>query len=55
MFGEMGVAAGSDHRVVTENFLHFEQADARFDQVGGIAVAKAMRRNSFFKPICSVT
>jgi hypothetical protein len=29
----MGVAAGGDHRVVTEDFLHFEQVDTRFDQM----------------------
>jgi len=50
----MGVAAGGDHRMVAEDFLHFEQVDARFDQMGGI-VAKAVRRNSFFKPISAAT
>ncbi len=39
LFGEMGVAAGGDHRMVTEDFLHFEQVDARFDQVSGIGMA----------------
>lgn len=55
LFGEVGVTTGGDHRVVTENLLYFEQVNARFDQMGGIAMAQAMRRNSFFKPICSVT
>lgn len=55
MFGEMGITAGGDHRMVTEDFLHFEQVNTRFDQMSCIGMAKAVRRNSFFKPICSVT
>ena len=55
LFGEMGVATGGNHRVVTEDFLHFEQVYTRLNQVGSVAVTKAMRGNSFFKPICSVT
>lgn len=51
MLGEMGVTTGGDHRMVTENFLHFEQVNARFDQMSGIGMAKTVRRNSFFKPI----
>ncbi len=38
LFGEVGVAAGGDHRVVTEDLLHFEQVNARFDQMRGIAM-----------------
>ena len=55
MFGEMGITAGSDHRVMTEDFLHFEQVNACFDQMSCIGMAKAVRRNSFFKPISAVT
>ena len=47
MFGEMGVTAGGDHRVVTEDFLHFEQVNARFHQMGGVAMPQAMRGNFF--------
>jgi len=36
LFGQMGIAAGGDHRVVTEDFLHFEQVNTRFHQVGGV-------------------
>ena len=50
LFGEMGVAQGREDGLVAEDFLHFQQVDARFNQMGGIAVAQAVRRNSFFKP-----
>jgi len=55
MFGKMGITTGGDHRVVTEDFLHFEQVNTRFDQMGSIRMAKAVRCNSFFKPISAVT
>lgn len=50
LFGEVGVANGGKNGQVTENLLYFEQIDARFNQMGRIAVAQAVRCNSFFKP-----
>ncbi len=38
--GQVSVFGGSQDRVVTEDPLYFEQVDARFDQMGGITVAK---------------
>ena len=46
----MSVFGGSQNGVVTEDPLYFEQVDARFDQVGGITVAKAVRGDLFFMP-----
>ncbi len=39
LFGEMGVAQGGEDGLVAENLLHFQQVDARFNQMCGIAVA----------------
>jgi hypothetical protein len=49
--GQVGIASGGQDTVVAEDFLDFEQINARFDQMSGIGMAKAVRRNSFFKPI----
>ena len=43
----MGVFGGGQDGAVTEDFLYLEQVDARFDQVGGIAVTKIVRGNLF--------
>ena len=37
--GQAGVFGGGEDGAVTEDFLYFEQVDARFDQMGGITVA----------------
>ena len=50
LFGEMGVAQGGEDGLMAEDFLHFQQVNARFNQMRGIAVAQAVWRNSFFKP-----
>ena len=50
LFGEVGVTQGGEDGLVTENLLHFQQVNTRFDQVGGIAVAQTVWRDSFFKP-----
>ena len=50
LFGEMGVAQGGEDGLMAEDLLHFQQIDTRFNQMGGIAVAQAVWRNSFFKP-----
>ena len=36
---QVGIADGGEYGVMAEEFLYFNQVDARFDQVGGIAVA----------------
>ena len=46
----MSVFGGGQDGVVTENSLYFEQVNARFDQMGGITVAKAVRGDLFFIP-----
>ena len=35
----MGISGRGQNAAVTEDFLYFEQIDAGFDQMGGIAVA----------------
>ncbi len=52
---QMGVADRREDRVMAENALHLGQFDAGLDQVSGIGVAKAVRRNLFFKPQDSTT
>jgi hypothetical protein len=41
---------GGQDTVVTEDFLDFEQVNARFDQMRSVAVAKTVRGNLFFMP-----
>lgn len=55
MVGEVGVADGGEDGLVPEDLLHFEQVDARFDQVSCIGMAQAVWRNAFFKPQSRVT
>ena len=50
LVGQVGVADGGEYRVVAEVFLDFDEVDARFDQVGCIAVAQAVRADVFFRP-----
>jgi len=38
LVGQVGITGRGENRVVAEEFLHFDQIDTRFDQVGGIAV-----------------
>jgi hypothetical protein len=38
LVGQVGVADGGENGVMAENLLHFDQVDAGFDQVGGVAV-----------------
>ena len=52
---EVGVTRGGEDAVVAENLLHFQQIDAGFDQVGGIAVAQAVRADVFLRPISCTT
>lgn len=36
--GQMGIAGSGEDTMVAEDFLHFQQIDAGFDQMRGIAV-----------------
>lgn len=40
---------------MAEDFLNFEQIDARFDQMGSITVAQAVGCDLFFKPQLTAT
>ena len=39
LFGEMRVTEGGEYGLVPEDFLHFQQVNARFNQMSGITVA----------------
>ena len=47
LIGEVGVAGGGQNAVMTEDLLDLDQIDTGLDQVGGVAVAKAMGRDLF--------
>lgn len=53
--GQVGIFGGSQDGVMAEDFLDFEQVDAGFDQVGGIAVAQTVGGNLFFIPQSATT
>ena len=40
---------------MAEEFLYLDQIDTGLDQVGGIAVAQAVRRDVFFRPQAKTT
>ena len=48
--GQVGVAGRGENAVVAQNLLHLKQVNAGFNQVGCVAVAKAVRRDLFFSP-----
>ena len=50
LVGEVGIAGGGENGVMAEEFLHLDQIDPCLDQVGCIAVAKAVRGDVFFRP-----
>ena len=50
MVGKMGVSDGGKNAGMAENLLDFQQCYAGFQQVRGIAVTQAVRRNLFLKP-----
>ena len=52
---QVRVARGGEDRVVAQNLLHFEQIDPGFDQMRGVAVAQAVRRDLFFRPQSKAT
>lgn len=53
--GEVGVAGSGEDGMVAEDLLDFQQIDALLDQVRGVAVAQAVRRDLFFKPQSAAT
>ena len=55
MAGEVGVAGSGEDGMVAEDLLDFQQIDALLDQVRGVAVAQAVRRDLFFKPQSAAT
>ena len=55
LIGQMGIAGGGEDGVVAEEFLHLKQIDTGLDQVGGIAVPQAVRRNLFLRPQATTT
>jgi hypothetical protein len=55
LIGKMGIASSGEDGVVTKEFLHLDQIDSGLNQVGGIAVAQAVRCNLFFRPQAATT
>jgi hypothetical protein len=43
----VGVAGGGEDAVVTEELLDLDQIDASLDEMGGVAVTKAVGRDLF--------
>ena len=52
---QVGVSRGRQNGVVAEELLYLDQIDTGLDQVGGIAVAKAVRGDVFFRPQARTT
>jgi len=55
MGGQVGIFGRGQDRAMAEDFLYFEQIDARFDQMSGIAVAQAVQGDLFFIPQSATT
>ena len=55
LVGQMGIPGRGENRVMAEELLYLDQIDAGLDQVGGIAVAQAVRRDVFFRPQARIT
>jgi len=53
--GQVCVFGRGQDRAMTEDFLYFEQIDARFDQVSGIAVPQTVQGDLFFIPQAATT
>ena len=52
---QVGVAVGGENAVVAQDVLNVLQADTGFDQVGCMAVAKAVGGDLFFRPQATAT
>ena len=52
---QMRIAGGGENGVVPEELLDLDQIDTGLDQVSGIAVAKAVGGDLFFRPQVSAT
>lgn len=55
LVGQVGVAGGGENGMMAKKLLHFDQIDPGLDQVSGIAMAQAVRRDLFFSPQDSTT
>ena len=55
MAGEVRVAGGGEDRMVAQDLLHFQQVNPGLDQMGCIAVAKAVGGDLFFRPQAMAT
>ena len=55
LVGQVGISNRGENGVMAEKLLHFDQIDPGLDQVGGIAVAKAVGGDVFFRPQVSTT
>ena len=47
---QVGIAGGGKYGAMPEEFLDLDQIDTGLDQMSGIAVAQAVRRDLFFSP-----
>jgi len=47
---QVGVFGSRQDGVVAKDFLYLDQVNARFDQMSGITVAKAVQGDLFFIP-----
>ena len=52
---QVRVPGGGQDGAMAEDFLHLEQIDARFDQMGSVAVAQAVQGDLFFIPQAATT
>ncbi len=52
---QVRVLGGGQDGAMAENFLYFEQIDARFDQVSCVAVSQAVQGDLFFIPQTATT
>ena len=48
--GQVGITGGGQNAVVAQNLLHLQQVNPGLDQMGCIAVAKAVGGDLFFSP-----
>lgn len=55
MGSQVGILCRGQDAPMTEDFLHLQQVNARFDQMGGIAVAQAVQGDLFFIPQACTT
>lgn len=52
---QVGIFGGCQDAPMAKDFLYFDQIDAGFDQMRGIAVAQIVRGDLFFMPQSATT